>query len=217
MFLDLVKQARSHRGFRQDRKVTRQELEHLVECARFTPAARNDQVLKYYLAEKPETVAAIQPLTKWAGALAELHLPRKGAEPVAYIVICLDGSLAENPAPYQRDVGIVAQTMLLAAAEMGLNGCMIGSFAAGSCGKSWACRKPSSPNCCWPWARDGPHRHDRRGRGRQHHLLSGCRGYPLCTQAHPGAADFESVTDKCPPYVKNLLKTGGGYGNMVQS
>ncbi len=131
MFLDLVKQARSHRGFRQDRKVTRQELEHLVECARFTPAARNDQVLKYYLAEKPETVAAIQPLTKWAGALAELHLPRKGAEPVAYIVICLDGSLAENPAPYQRDVGIVAQTMLLTAAEMGLNGCMIGSFAAG--------------------------------------------------------------------------------------
>ena len=131
MFLDLVKQARSHRGFRQDRKVTRQELEHLVECARFTPAARNDQVLKYYLAEEPETVAAIQPLTKWAGALAELHLPRKGAEPVAYIVICLDGSLAENPAPYQRDVGIVAQTMLLAAAEMGLNGCMIGSFAAG--------------------------------------------------------------------------------------
>ena len=131
MFLDLVKQARSHRGFRQDRKVTRQELEHLVECARFAPAARNDQVLKYYLAEKTETVAAIQPLTKWAGALAELHLPRKGAEPVAYIVICLDGSLAENPAPYQRDVGIVAQTMLLAAAEMGLNGCMIGSFAAG--------------------------------------------------------------------------------------
>lgn len=131
MFLDLVKQARSHRGFRQDRKVTRQELEHLVECARFTPAARNDQVQKYYLAEKPETVAAIQPLTKWAGALAELHLPRKGAEPVAYIVICLDGSLAENPAPYQRDVGIVAQTILLAAAEMGLNGCMIGSFAAG--------------------------------------------------------------------------------------
>lgn len=131
MFLDIVKQARSHRGFRQDRKVTRQELEHLVECARFTPAARNDQVLKYYLAEKPETVAAIQPLTKWAGALAELHLPRKGAEPVAYIVICLDGSLAENPTPYQRDVGIVAQTMLLAAVEMGLNGCMIGSFAAG--------------------------------------------------------------------------------------
>ena len=131
MFIDLVKQARSHRGFRQDRKVTRQELEYLVECTRYTPSTRNAQVLKYYLAEDPETVAAILPLTKWAGALAELHLPRKGAEPTAFIVICLDGTLAENPAPYQRDVGIAAQTMFLAAAEMGLNGCMIGSFAAG--------------------------------------------------------------------------------------
>lgn len=131
MFIDLVKKARSHRGFRQDRPVTRQELTYLVECARYTPSARNDQVLKYYLANDPETVARILPLSKWAGALAELHLPRKGAEPVAFIVICLDSMLSENPAPYQRDVGIVAQTMLLAAAEMGLNGCMIGSFAAG--------------------------------------------------------------------------------------
>ena len=211
MFLDLVKQARSHRGFRQDRKVTRQDLEHLVECARFTPAARNDQVLKYYLAEKPETVAAIQPLTKWAGALAELHLPRKGAEPVAYIVICLDGSLAENPAPSQRDVGIVAQTMLLAAAEMGLNGCMIGSFAAGELREKLGLPEAIKPQLLLALG------HDRRGGERQHYLLSGCRGYPLCTQAHPGAADFESVTDKCPPHVKNLLKTGGGYGNMVQS
>ena len=131
MFLDLVKKTRSHRGFRQDRPVTRKELEYLVECARFTPATRNDQVLKYFLANDPETVAAILPLTKWAGALKELELPRKGAEPMAFIVICLDATLAESPAPYQRDVGIVAQTMILAASELGLNGCMIGSFAAG--------------------------------------------------------------------------------------
>lgn len=131
MFLDLVKNARSCRGFRQDRKVTRQELEKLVECARYTPAARNDQVLKYYLADREQTVDVILPLSKWAGALPELHLPRKGAEPAACIVICLDTALAESPAPYQRDVGIVAQTMLLAAAEMGLSGCMIGNFAAG--------------------------------------------------------------------------------------
>ena len=131
MFLDLVKKARSHRGFREDRKVTRQELEYLVECARFTPSARNGQVLKYYLADDPETVAAIQPLTKWAGALPELHLPRQGQRPQAFIVICLDTNLAENPAPAQRDVGIAAQTMFLAAADLGLGGCMIGSFAAG--------------------------------------------------------------------------------------
>lgn len=130
MFLELVKKTRSVRGFRPDRKVTRQELEYLVTCARYTPAARNDQVLKYYLAEDADVVADILALTKWAGALPELKLPREGAEPAAFIVICLDGMLAESPAAYQRDVGIVAQTMHLAAADMGLNGCMIGAFQA---------------------------------------------------------------------------------------
>lgn len=37
----------------------------------------------------------------------------------------------ESLARYQKDVGIVAQTMLLAATEMGLGGCMIGNYNAG--------------------------------------------------------------------------------------
>lgn len=131
MFLDQVKKARSHRGFRRERKVRREELRYLVECARFTPSARNGQVLKYYLANEEETVASILALTRWAGALPELKLPREGAEPQAFVVICLDKNLTDSPAAFQRDVGIVAQTMFLAAEELGLNGCMIGSFEAG--------------------------------------------------------------------------------------
>ena len=63
--------------------------------------------------------------------LPELKLPREGAEPQAFVVICLDKNLTDSPAAFQRDVGIVAQTMFLAAGELGLNGCMIGSFEAG--------------------------------------------------------------------------------------
>ena len=37
MFLDQVKNARSHRGFRRERKVRREELRYLVECARLRP------------------------------------------------------------------------------------------------------------------------------------------------------------------------------------
>ena len=132
MFLDQVKNARCHRGFCRERKVSREELLYLVQCARFTPSARNGQVLKYYLANEEETVASILALTRWAGALPELELPRKGAEPQAFVVICLDKNLTDSPAAFQRDVGIVAQTMFLAAGELGLNGCMIGSFAAAS-------------------------------------------------------------------------------------
>ena len=129
MLLDLIKQARSVRGFREDRKVTQEELRHLVECARYTPSARNGQVLKYRLVCDPEELKAVQPLTKWGGALPELNLPFPGTCPQAFIVICQDYRLSDSPNAFQKDVGIVAQTMLLAANELGLGGCMILSFS----------------------------------------------------------------------------------------
>ena len=61
-----------------------------------------------------------------------MTLPHPGKEPTAFIVICQDTEIDENLSRYQKDVGIVAQTMLLAAVEMGLGGCMIGNFSAGS-------------------------------------------------------------------------------------
>ena len=43
-------------------------------------------------------------------------------------MICLDKSIAPNETAFLRDVGIAAQTILLAATEKGLGGCMIGNF-----------------------------------------------------------------------------------------
>ena len=59
-------------------------------------------------------------------------LPHPGKEPTAFIVICQDTDIDSNLSRFQRDVGIVAQTMLLRATELGLGGWMIGSFSAGS-------------------------------------------------------------------------------------
>lgn len=128
MLIDLVEKNRSRRGFTQ-RPVTREELEGLVATARLTPATSNLQPLKYYLANTPQEVAIIQPLTVWAARLKELALPREGHRPTAFIVICHDTTIAKEPAGFARDVGIVAQTILLAATEKGLGGCMIGNFA----------------------------------------------------------------------------------------
>ena len=44
-------------------------------------------------------------------------------------MICHDTLLAPNPERFYKDVGIVAQTMLLGAVDMGLGGIMIGNFA----------------------------------------------------------------------------------------
>ncbi len=54
-----------------------------------------------------------------------------GKRPTGFVVICQDKGIDENLSLYQKDVGIVAQTMLLAAVEQGLGGCMIGNFQAG--------------------------------------------------------------------------------------
>lgn len=145
MLLDLIKQARSVRGFREERRVTDEELRYLVECARYTPSARNAQVLKYRLVNKPEELSKVQPLTKWGGALPELNLPFPGTYPQAFIVICQDYQLSDSSTAFQKDVGIAAQTMLLAANELGLGGCMILSFSAGELKTALgldACMKP---------------------------------------------------------------------------
>lgn len=131
MIRDLVRKSRSWRGYDESRKVSREELVELVECARLCPSSVNMQPLKYYLAWKEEQVKKIQPLTKWARALQPMELPHKGHCPTAFIVICQDTALQPSIPRFQKDIGIVAQTMLLAATEMGLGGCMIGNYDAG--------------------------------------------------------------------------------------
>ena len=129
MLKDLARQSRSYRGFDESRKITRDELLELVDCARYAPSSVNRQPLKYYLAYTPRQLETIQPLTGWARALPKLHLPHPGHRPTAFIVICQDTQIDSDLTRYLRDVGAVAQTILLAATEQGLGGIMIGNFA----------------------------------------------------------------------------------------
>jgi nitroreductase len=128
MFKDLVKKNRSYRGYDESRKVCREELVDMVDCARLAPSSVNAQPFQYYLANEEEEVNRIQAVTKWARALPEMELPHKGMCPTAFIIVCQDLRIGESVARYQKDVGIVAQTILLSAAEMGLGGCMIGNY-----------------------------------------------------------------------------------------
>ncbi|HAN44682.1 MAG TPA: nitroreductase, partial [Ruminococcaceae bacterium] len=55
--------------------------------------------------------------------------PAEGERPTAYIIICADKNIAPNVERFNMDVGIAAQTIMLAAAEKGLGGCMIGNYS----------------------------------------------------------------------------------------
>ena len=128
MLKDLVIRNRSYRSYDESRRVTREELLELVDLTRFTASGVNRQPLKYRIVRTEETVDALQALTVWGAMLPHLQLPPPGMCPTGFIVICQDTSIAPNPKSCLIDVGIVSQTMLLAAAEKGLGGCMIGNF-----------------------------------------------------------------------------------------
>lgn len=125
---ELVRKNRSYRGYDESVSVTSEQLYQLLSCVRLTPSSTNLQPLKFLVTNTPEENAKIFPYTKWAGKLSYLHLPYEGHRPTAYVVIFIDRTIAQNPTPFLKDVGIAAQTLLLGAVEQGLGGIMIGSF-----------------------------------------------------------------------------------------
>ena len=129
MLKDLVKANRSYRGFDETYQFTKEQLSSYVDLTRFTASSVNVQPLKYHVAFEKEEVGLIQSMTGWARALPDIKLPHDGMCPTGFIVICQDTDISDNLSRYQKDVGIVAQTILLGAVENNLGGCMIGNFS----------------------------------------------------------------------------------------
>ena len=182
MLKDIVLKNRSYRGYDHTYHFTRAELEDYVDHARLCPSSVNKQPLKYYLAWEEEEVAKIQAETRWARALQPTTLPRPGKEPTAFIVICQDDQIDPSLTRYMKDVGIVAQTMLLAAVEAGKGGCMIGNFTAEAVRQVLSLPASIADRRLRQAGRE--HRSCRcPKRGDQ--LLSGRGGYPLCPETLP--------------------------------
>ena len=128
MIIDLVRKSRSYRSFHEDRPVGREALIGLVDAARLGPASVNLQPLKYYVTADPEMCQKIFPHTKWARLLKDYPGPGEGERPTGYIIILYDLKIGPNTARFDKDVGIAAQTILLAAVEQGMGGIMIGNL-----------------------------------------------------------------------------------------
>ena len=129
MLSDLVLNNRSYRAFSPEERISEERLRTWIDLARRCPSARNAQPLKYALVTDESTCERILPNTYWARSLG-IQLPPKGHAPVAYVIICHDTTISGINNFSLMDVGIAAQTLLLAAAEDGFGGCMIGSLTA---------------------------------------------------------------------------------------
>ena len=127
-FKEIVARNRSYRGYDESRKVTKDELEYLVDCARLTASGMNALPFCFHIAYEQEELDLIQPLTKWGAALPDIALPHDGKCPTAFIVICQDKEVSDNLQNFRTDLGITAQTICLGATAIGLGGCMIANF-----------------------------------------------------------------------------------------
>lgn len=129
MIKDLIKKNRSVRGYDNSRDVTIEELREMVDCARLSASSVNMQPLKYILVNTVDGKARVLKQVSFAAKLSTLKLPHRGSEPMAYIVICQDEQISKSETGFLRDVGIAAQSITLAATELGLGACMLGYFS----------------------------------------------------------------------------------------
>lgn len=120
----LLAKNRSYRGYDPQFHVREDQLRSIIEVNTLTPSARNEQVLRFRPVLEDEAEKVL-PHIRLGAALPDLHLPLPGTDPRAFILIC---STVDETRYVSIDLGIAAQSMLLRATEMGLNGICIGAF-----------------------------------------------------------------------------------------
>lgn len=127
MFSDLVAANRSYRRFDTEKPILFDTVRGLIQIGSAVPSAGNLQRIRYAVVCEQELCARIFPLLSWAGYLKDWDGPSPEERPRAYIVMMTKTQPDTNLA---MDIGIAAQTILLAATEAGLGGCMIRSFSS---------------------------------------------------------------------------------------
>ncbi|MBE6024878.1 MAG: nitroreductase family protein [Cellulosilyticum sp.] len=125
MLKDLVLKNRSYRRFDESHTISHEELLKIASLGRIVPSTANSQAIKFMLINSPQQNETVFNTLGWAGKLKDWDGPKKGERPTAYIILLCDLSLAKNK---PIDDGIIAQTMLLGAVEMGYGGCMLGNI-----------------------------------------------------------------------------------------
>lgn len=119
---DIVLKNRSYRRFYNEKKISLEELKELVDIARNTPSAANRQVVRYKLVADEKIAKEVYKTLGWAGYLKEWEGPIEQERPVAYIILVTD-----KEAKADIDEGIISQTIMMAAVEKGLGGCILGN------------------------------------------------------------------------------------------
>lgn len=129
--MELLKTRRTYRRFEQ-RPIPQQDLDAILESARYASSAANRQPLRYLIIREPEKLAHVFDHTKWAGYLPpEQGTPKESERPVLFIAVLVDESICSASAA-ATDAGLAISNMTLTAWDRGIGSCIIGA-----CDRPW--------------------------------------------------------------------------------
>lgn len=116
---------RTYRRFAQ-KAVPQDVVEDIIEALRLSSCGANRQAVRLVIVSKPEDVARVQPLVKWAGYLPpEQGTPKADELPTLYVAVVQDTSI---PGDLATDTGIALANMTLAAWDKGVGSCIMGAI-----------------------------------------------------------------------------------------
>ena len=116
---------RTYRRFEQ-KTVPQDVVEDLIDAVRLSSCGANRQAVRLVIVQKPEDVARVHPLVKWAAYLPpEQGAPKADELPTLYVAVVHDTSI---PGDLATDTGIALANMTLAAWDKGVGSCIMGAI-----------------------------------------------------------------------------------------
>ena len=108
--MDTLVSRRTYRRFAQ-KAVPQDVVDDIVEAVRLSSCGANRQAVRLVVVNKPEAVAKVQPLVKWAAYLPpEQGTPKADELPTLYVAVVQDTSI---PGDLATDTGIALANMTL--------------------------------------------------------------------------------------------------------
>lgn len=124
-FKTTVLKNRSYRLYDHTATLSLDQISQWLDLVHNTASSRNIQALKFAVSYTPKTNDAIFDTLTWAGYLPEFN-PSREQGPTAYVILMADRQI--STASLEIDLGITAQTLLLAATDANYGGCMLAAF-----------------------------------------------------------------------------------------
>ena len=124
--MDLMKTRRTYRRFYEEKKISDEVLQDILESVRLSSSAANRQPFTFIIVRDEKAVEQVLPYTKWGGLCRPNDgEPVKGDRPVLFIALIENRKINPNA---DTDGGILLANMTLAAWNHGVGSCIFGAL-----------------------------------------------------------------------------------------